>query len=78
MAFSMVPPTGSIARSLERQAALRREMTTSDPLERYQLRTARINQEMDEFGAELVRQARANEKIYQAIVKSGETFLMTH
>ena len=78
MAFSMVPPTGSIARSLERQAALRREMTTSDPLERYRLREERIQNGFSELSGVLIRQAKNNAKIRQEIEKSGETFLMTH
>lgn len=78
MAFSMVPPTGSIARSLKRQAALRREMETSDPLERYQLREKRIQNGFNELSGVLIRQAKNNAKIRQEIEKSGETFLMTH
>lgn len=74
MAISQIPPVGRISDSLKRQAALRREMTTSDPLERYQLRTARVNREWDEFGAALVKQAKRNAKIYQAIIESDKKY----
>ena len=62
MAFASIPPVGSLQTRMSRIEARRREETTQDPIERYNLRTARIKREMTEFGAALLEQAKNNAK----------------
>lgn len=64
MAFAMIPPCGGIYDAQKRRYLRQRENTTPDPVERYRLRKARLNDELTDACRELVDNARKQKSIY--------------
>lgn len=64
MAFAMIPPCGGIYDAQKRRYLRQRENTTPDPVERYRLREARLNDELTDACRELVDNARKQKSIY--------------
>lgn len=65
MATAQIPPCGQLHDAEVYRVKLQREQTTLDPVERWQLREERINNELASFGAALRKQAIATAKLDQ-------------
>lgn len=64
MAFAMIPPCGGIYEAQKRQMLRQRENTTPDPVERYKLREARLNEALTDACRGLVNKAKSQKTIY--------------
>lgn len=63
MAVAMIPPCGSINDAQKRRYLRQREETSPDPVERYKLREARINDELTSACRDLVNNAKKQKSI---------------
>ena len=72
MAVVSLPPRGPIYDAQRRRELRIREMTTVDPVERYKLREARLNENMISVAAALINDAKKNKVTAEMLKKSDD------